>query len=294
MWERHRSELDQSVNFVLDAPHGGKIEARYVRRCADYFICYLSSHTGCDRACRMCHLTATGQTWFSEVGRELFLSQADQVLDHYREELIAGMPAAKRVNYNWMARGEPLANRTLQEQWGVIRDRLAYMAEFHSLEPRYHVSTIMPAGFDLERDMTWLCGDGVTLYYSVYSTDPAFRKRWLPKAMPVHHAMGALAWWQGLTGGEIVLHGPFIRDENDDRDTAWGIIEAVHASGIRVKRFNHVAYNPPNDRSTEADPDVIAERLMQFQANGIPTRSVPRVGFDVKASCGMFVGGRPR
>lgn len=294
MWQKLHSELDQSVNFVIDAPDGGKVEARYVRRCDNYFICYLSSHTGCDRACRMCHLTATGQTMFSEIGRELFLAQADQVLDHYHEELCAGAPAAQRVNFNWMARGEPLANRALRDQWSTIHARLGDMASFHRLEPRYHVSTIMPAGFELERDMTWLCGDAVTVYYSVYSTDESFRKRWLPKAMPVHYAMGALAWWQGFTGGEIVLHGPFIRGENDDARTTYDIIQAAQDAGLRLKRFNHVAYNPPNDKSAEADEEVIELRLAQYREYGIETRRVPRVGFDVKASCGMFVGGRAR
>src|SRR5437588_13051932 len=56
----HKSGLDASVNWDRPADVG-RIEARYVRRCPDYFVVYLSSQTGCAQRCRMCHLTATGQ-----------------------------------------------------------------------------------------------------------------------------------------------------------------------------------------------------------------------------------------
>ena len=101
----HKSAQDASVNWDRPADVG-RLEARYVRRCADYFVVYLSSQTGCAQGCRMCHLTATGQTRLRDVTFGEMLEQARTVLDHYRREA----PPARTVHFNFMARGEPLAN----------------------------------------------------------------------------------------------------------------------------------------------------------------------------------------
>src|SRR6202040_3898560 len=104
----YQSEQDASVNWDRPADVG-RLEARYVRRCPDYFVVYLSSQTGCAQGCRMCHLTATGQTRLRDATLWEMIEQARTVLDH------AGRGAAppRSVHFNFMARGEPLANRAL-------------------------------------------------------------------------------------------------------------------------------------------------------------------------------------
>src|SRR5688500_3158158 len=93
-----RSHEDASFNW--DRPVDvGRIEARYVRRSPDYVVVYLSSQTGCSQACRMCYLTATGQTELRNVRHEEFLEQADTVLEHYRRET----QPARSVHFNFMA-----------------------------------------------------------------------------------------------------------------------------------------------------------------------------------------------
>lgn len=102
----YKSGQDASVNW--DRPAGvGRLEARYVRRCPDYFVVYLSSQTGCAQGCRMCHLTATGQTRLRDAMFGEMIEQARTVLEHYRRE----GPSARTVHFNFMARGEPLASR---------------------------------------------------------------------------------------------------------------------------------------------------------------------------------------
>lgn len=78
-----------------------------MRREEDYFIIYVSSQSGCDQACRMCHLTATGQNKLDDSTLEDFIIQAKKVYSHYDEQSVK----AKVVHYNFMARGEPLNNR---------------------------------------------------------------------------------------------------------------------------------------------------------------------------------------
>jgi len=88
------SELDKSVNFVWDLEPGQAIEARYVRRGRDYFACYLSSQTACEKACRMCHLTQTGQNKAEDVNPDMLLEQRDYLL---RRQPRPNRPAIERA-----------------------------------------------------------------------------------------------------------------------------------------------------------------------------------------------------
>src|SRR4051812_45901939 len=135
----HRSRLDASVNWDRPADVG-RLEARYVRRSPDYFVVYLSSQTGCAQGCRMCHLTATGQTRLRDVTIGEMLEQARTVLDHYRREAAP----ARIVHFNFMARGEPLANQHLLADGDGLLSELSRMALALRLFPRHLVSTIYP------------------------------------------------------------------------------------------------------------------------------------------------------
>src|SRR5262245_31736902 len=159
------SSEDASVNWdrLVDV---GRIEARYVRRSQDYVVVYLSSQTGCDQGCRMCHLTATGQTRLRDITHEEFLEQAETVLDYYRRE----GPPARSVHFNFMARGEPLANSSLLANADELLGELARRAVALELRPRYLVSTIFPKdlGDRLLEDVFVVHHPEV--YYSIYST----------------------------------------------------------------------------------------------------------------------------
>lgn len=285
----HHSKIDSSVNYVDWQPEGGAFESRYVRReGADYFIAYVSSHTGCNKACRMCHLTQTGQTMMRQAGALQFMRQVEPIFKHHNS---LGIPTTK-VNYNFMARGEPLANSHVSGHWDMIANSLKNTASFNGLENiNLNLSTIMPEEM-LEQDLYKLFHHPDTnFYYSLYSMNPEFRKRWLPKALHPDIALDKLADWQQAIGKQVALHWTFIKGENDDLETLDQIISAIKSRDLCVK-FNAVRYNPYSPQQGEEPEEAIVQRnfdYLQDAFGGIGSRIVPVVGRDVQASCGCFL-----
>lgn len=279
------SHIDESVNFVEDALTGF-IEARYVRREEDYFIAYLSSQTGCNRGCQFCHLTASRQTKFDEVDFQGFVEQAKTIFQHYR----ADRPA-KTVHFNFMARGEPLMNPWIRQDSARLLTRLGEMATDNDLHPKFNISTIMPIDtprpFPQKKLAQMFPIVTPTIYYSLYSVNPDWRKKWLPAAMPVDQALDELAEYQSLSKKIVKLHGAFIAGENDNEVDVLRMMEAVKASGLRTE-FNVVRYNPFDTSQGVESPhlDRIAAQIGSF----MPIKTITRVGPDVAASCGQFVG----
>lgn len=294
------SQEDLSANFVF--PNGQ--EARYVRRRDEYAIVYLSSHGGCDQACRFCHLTQTKQVEMVSTTTDEFLQQAECVLFHYDQRVKAGLePPVKYLNFNWMARGEPLLNQQLIDEWPLITSGLRDLAAKVGVDDvRFLVSTIMPAlGADGHTSHAalgieeFLCPpeswQKPTIYYSLYSMDPAFRKRWLPKAMKPHDALRELALIQQFIGMNLVIHHCLIEGENDKETDATDIGLAVTKHKLKA-RFNLVRYNPYSEaQGKEPSSEVFVPYFQELARHmSVPgSNIVQRVGPDVYASCGMFI-----
>jgi 23S rRNA (adenine2503-C2)-methyltransferase len=280
------STQDASVNWDRPADVG-RIEARYVRRCPDYFVVYLSSQTGCNQGCRMCHLTATGQTRLRDVTAEEILKQAEIVLDYYSRKA----PLARAVHFNFMARGEPLANPVLLSQADEVLGELAQRAVALRLRPRYLVSTIFPRELDDRLLEDIFITHHPEIYYSLYSVSEHFRRRWLPKALPAEEALDRLASWQRSTYKICKIHYAFIAGENDSEADVHAICDALESRRLMV-HVNIVRYNPhdPGRHGVEPSEEIIQRNAKIYQSR-LPyarVRIIPRVGYDVHASCGMF------
>lgn len=288
------SEQDQSINFVNPTEDGGAIESRYVRRTDDTVIIYLSSASGCKLACRFCHLTQTGQTMNSYTNPDGYLQQARDIFNYLAE--YDKIKNASLVHFNFMARGDAVENPHFVHQTKNVILGLRDLALSFNLKPLFKISTIFPKsdmfGSDYSQLKDWIhttlnLDDGVEFYYSLYSLDYHFRKRWIPKAIDPEIVGDAFAG----TTEKIRLHHALIEGENLSTHDVTLIGEWLQRHRIKAK-FNLVRYNPHSTSCGQEPPFAlleIYEKMIADLPNITKTQIISRVGCDVFASCGQFI-----
>lgn len=288
-----KSSEDNSVNFIQNK-NIGYLESRYVRRIDDYFIVYLSSQTGCDQACRMCHLTATGQNKLVNSTLEDFSNQADQVLSYYKSIVDSGfVNKANNLHYNFMARGEPLNNDIIRdkEMSKILFNQLNNKALNLDLKSRMLISTIIPKSFENIEFNDIFSDYHPDIYYSLYSVNDLFRKKWLNNALNPELSIQKLKRWENITTSKIKIHYAFIKKENDSEKDVIDVCNLINKYQLNAD-FNIVRYNPYSDKyGEESDEKTILkiEEILNNELKDKKIKVIPRVGFDVKASCGMFI-----
>lgn len=284
-----KSEEDASVNFIFGAPDiPGFFEARYVRRKPEYFVIYLSSQSGCRMACRFCHLTATKQIQSADADKNTYLAQAKEVMGYYKSL----QQPAERVHFSFMSRGEALANSHLiKEQDYSILEALGQLALQENLFPSFTISTILPKSLpthDLTKLFPLIYPD---FYYSIYSMNPAFRKKWLPNALPAETGLEIFSNFQKKTKKILKLHWSFIEDENDSTESIILLSQALSKLKLRVD-VNIVRYNPFSEAYGRESSEKVIEQNVLLLRKLLPEETaikvIDRVGRDVYASCGMF------
>lgn len=283
------SKQDQSINWII---HKGKgnLESRYVRRSQDLVSAYISSHNGCKMACQMCHLTQLKQTMFSHTSIPEYDDQLDLILQHYDKE-----PQAKRLNVNFMARGEPLANKNIINNYHQLYNNFEIQANKRNLNIKMNISTIMPHTIQNYDLYDILCGN-TEIYYSLYSVNNAFKQKWMPNALPYDIALKKIKDYQIMSKLPITLHWTFIEGENDNLDDILKLRDVVAKYQLEGK-FNIVRYNPPPNLENTAEPSEdklkkYLEIMKPSLINSGRSKIVSRVGEDIYASCGTFIPDR--
>ena len=284
---------DNSVNFIDSNPSSGFFESRYVRRGEEYFIVYLSIQSACNLGCKMCHLTATQQKKMIENTEHQLLEQARMVLSHYAGLVAAGHEKpAKHMHFNFMARGEVLNSNvfTDPELTNSVLTKLSTLANTVGLEAHFLLSTIMPQSY-IDKDLvTGFTGIQPYFYYSIYSMDMRFRKKWLPMAMNPTDAINKLSVWNDFSENKFKIHYAFIKDQNDSAKDVSDICDFLLSYGL-TPDVNIVRYNPYSEKfGTESDESTIERNVNIFREKlSSNVKVISRVGKDVKASCGMFI-----
>lgn len=288
---KHISRIDNSVNFVTSTTNGvGIFESRYVRRNNEYFICYLSSQAGCALGCKMCSLTDTGQIDGQQASVEDFIWQAKNVLHHHN--LVS--PTINRMHFNFMARGEPLTNPIVLRHWNNLSLELTRLAEeFGIVQVKFNISTIFPKSCtfpstSISSRLLQKRNRIPEIYYSLYSTKQSFRDKWLPNAAPLNQALNDIGEYI-KNNGAATIHYPFIAGQNDTIEDCENVRDLLLDFGMPFK-LNIIRYNPPNGESAESSEEVIERNIkILTPAFSRGVYLIPRVGYDVKASCGMFL-----
>lgn len=297
-----RSSIDSSINFIFCNDQGQILESRFVQRDPDKFIIYLSSQTGCEQACRFCHLTQMGHNKnVSSTSLEEFSYQAVTVLRHMEIQSAIQLTATK-ISFNFMARGEPFVNSLFQTNPDRIYATLTDIAaqygytdvdfKVSSILPRFTaddtLSFTIPYRAMLDRAIFQSKYD-VRLYYSLYSTSAVFRKHWMPRGLSPESA-GQILFG---TSDRLVLHQAFISDENDSTHDVEAILNWMYHYRIKAD-VNLVRYNPFSVNCGREAPASRIENCMETFAASAQVKTIQlinRVGLDVSASCGMFVTG---
>lgn len=236
----------------------------------------------------MCHLTATGQNQIVNADMDSYREQAAVVFRHYD----TGVQRADGVHFNFMARGEAFDNPLFMQDAQEILMGLGKMALLRNLVPRFLISTIMPLSMGLIKFSTLFPIVTPEIYYSIYSVKDSFRRKWLPKAMAVEEALHKLRQYQDEKRIIPKLHWAFIEGENDSVEDVVRICEMVKAYGLQAN-LAIVRYNPYSERFGKESSEHVIERnklLMEQHLPGARVKKITRVGTDVAASCGMFVG----
>ena len=84
------------------------------------------------------------------------------------------------------------------------------------------------------------------------------------------------------TGNKVKYHSAFIEGQNDTTGEVLALKDFLTTINQPYYRFNVVTYNPYSEDKSKESPHV-------YQiAKVLKAKSIKRVGFDVKASCGMF------
>ena len=291
------SKTDGSVNWIIPYKNSF-VEARYVRRSPHYISAYLSSHNGCKMECKFCWLTATKQKEFNHTTQDIYSTQLNYILEHSKK-IDSDLSSDIRINVNLMARGEALANKYIINQYPIFYNNMKDLVnKYNYKELKVNLSTIIPYTVK-DYELFYIFKNIPTnIYYSLYSIDPIFRKKWMPNAIPWQLALDKLKKYQFLTNNPITFHYAIIEGENDKIEEIKKMTDEIKKFSFNHTKFNIVRFNPhpsmkeykePSEDKLKSIYEILKSVANDSNIKTNKSRIVPRADQLTRSSCGMFI-----
>ncbi len=236
----------------------------------------------------MCYLTALGQKKFKNADIDNILYQIAQIL----RKAINRNIKPKRIHVNFMARGEPLTNPYIFNNLVEIEElgQAIINSFFPEVTVKFIISTILPKKNIPSAQSAIFKTRLTTFYYSLYSTKQEFRKKWLPNAASLEEAKVFLSQVFDYTGKHPRVHFCFIKDQNDSLEDLMKMCEFLNSFNFKID-VNIVRYNPFSEKFGEESSRETIDRNIKIIEKHTKSnvKIINRVGYDVSASCGMFI-----
>lgn len=265
----NKLKIKESISFIKNFGNS-IIETICVRHRRNIISVYLSSHNGSRRETGW--LTVSDQSKITNVEPDLYNDQLRTVLNYVN----AGIQNRNnilndktRVDINFMAYGEPLANKFILNNYAEVSTDLDSIVKSYGYsDTRINISTMLPlvcyGGILSENALiSSFCNRNVLLkpriYYSLYSLSDDFRKNWIPLALPWQIGLVMLKEYQYVSDMPITIHFPLIKNNNDERHdyhSMASILEGFRFNKLRLETFE---YNYDDSNGNYSAPDDIIE-----------------------------------
>lgn len=319
------SAIDPSLNMMRPFGNkGGELETRAVVRgpTFDKLCVYISSHGGCNLGCKQCHLTQNKQTSMKPSTMQDYVQQCNDMFVQFPKLRSYSANKITRITAEFMARGEPLENRVVRNEWNQLYMALHKTFDEHrqlsfpqvtSDAFKCHISTLMPHSFRNKSLVETFMPYGSSpaswpvIYYSAWFLRPEIQREWMPNALPVSVALDKLSEYQQemhrRTGSsemgqsKVLLHRAFLDGLNDSPQEMQDLVDLMKAKNV-VARINSLRYSPPENEPNKQQetPDPRRSQCLMFLKINNPGgfKEIERAGEDVRASCGVFMPPLPR
>lgn len=277
--EKIKSSLDKTVKYVFRLNDGVIMETSYIDNGTGKDIICVSSQTMCSMGCSFCHLT----DYVGKVKlRNMNFSEIIESVDFIYRDL--NLVNNRLLLVSYMGMGEAVMNSD-----NVLISMKKLMQSYENI--RFGMATSLPKGkwknFIKIAEVVKESKIPLKIHLSLHYTRDLQRNEFMPGSLNIKPSISALEFYHQITGNPVEIHYTLIKGQNDTIEDSWNLISLIENREIPVK---FLRFSPKeNDDNEETDKKRISYFREKLEESGIKTEYYEPPGFDVAASCGMFL-----